>query len=248
MNRPLSGKTAVVTGAARGIGRAAAIALADEGANIVACDLDGLDELSEILGQRTDNSLVCACNVADEAAVTEFIAAGRKQYGSIDILVNNAGVILEKPLVDTSVREFDRVFDVNVKGAFLVGRATIATMQVDGIKGRVINIASELGFLGRERFSVYCATKGAIISMTRSWAREFAPDILINAIAPGPVDTAMVGLEHLSPEWAEKELNTPLKRIGRPEEIAHAIVFLSGHRSTFVTGQTLGINGGAAMY
>ena len=235
MSRQLAGKTALVTGAARGIGRATACALASEGARIVACDLDGLEGLASDIGQQSGDCLVRECDVTDESAVVRLVADGRDAFGGIDIVVNNAGIVLEKSLIETSTAEFDRVVDVNLKGVFLVGREAIAAMHRDGRSGRVINIASELGLLGREKFSVYCATKGAIISLTRSWAREFAPDILVNAVAPGPVDTDMIGLQNLSPEWAEQELNTPLGRVGRPEEIADAIVFLASEKSTFVT-------------
>lgn len=248
MNNDLRGRTALVTGAARGIGRATAMAYAKNGANIIACDVDSLSELAAGLSELTEHFLVEKCDVAVESDVTRLISLGWETFGGIDIVVNNAGVKLEKELIETSEAEFMRVIDVNIKGVFLVGREVIAAMRRHGRPGRVINIASELGLLGRENFSVYCATKGAVISMTRSWAREFAPEILVNAVAPGPVDTDMVGLENLSPERAELELNTPLGRIGRPEEIADAIMFLSGPTSTFVTGQILGVNGGAAMY
>jgi 3-oxoacyl-[acyl-carrier protein] reductase len=114
--------------------------------------------------------------------------------------------------------------------------------------GRVINIASELAYLGRENCSVYCASKGGILSMTRSWAREFAPAILVNAIAPGPTDTPMLGAEFTSLATLAKEAQNPLGRIGRPEEIAAAAVFLAGPGATFMTGQCVSPNGGAVMF
>jgi 3-oxoacyl-[acyl-carrier protein] reductase len=115
-------------------------------------------------------------------------------------------------------------------------------------EGRVINIASELAYLGRENCSIYCASKGAILALTRSWAREFAPGILVNAIAPGPTDTAMLGPESTLPATLAKEAQIPLGRIGRPEEIAAAAVFLAGPGATFMTGQCVSPNGGAAMF
>ena len=114
--------------------------------------------------------------------------------------------------------------------------------------GRVINIASELAYLGRENCSLYCASKGGVLSMTRSWAREFAPKILVNTIAPGPTDTPMLGLEQTSPETLAKESMNPLGRLGRPEEIAAAALFLAGPGATFMTGQCVSPNGGAAMF
>ena len=120
-------------------------------------------------------------------------------------------------------------------------------MKEQGGGGRIVNISSELAYLGRAEFSAYCATKAAILGLTRSWAREFAPDILVNSVAPGPVDTPMTSIETMSPEWLEKETDIPLGRIGRPEEIASVIAFLAGPETTFVTGQTFSPNGGAVM-
>jgi 3-oxoacyl-[acyl-carrier protein] reductase len=114
--------------------------------------------------------------------------------------------------------------------------------------GRVINIASELAYLGRANCSAYCASKGGIVSMTRAWAREFAPDILVNAIAPGPIDTPLLGPESMSPEMRATEENIPLRRIGRPDEIAGVAVFLAGPGASFMTGQCVSPNGGAVMF
>ena len=162
-------------------------------------------------------------------------------------MVSNAGILIEKPLLDTSAADFDRLIGVNLRGVFLVGREAIRVMTSQR-KGRVINIASELAYLGRENCSVYCASKGGVLSMTRSWAREFAPNILVNAIAPGPTDTAMLGAGSTSPEALAKEALNPLGRIARPEEIAAAAVFLAGPGATFMTGQCVSPNGGAAMF
>ena len=120
-------------------------------------------------------------------------------------------------------------------------------MVNQGSGGRVINIASDLAYLGREQFSVYCASKAAVLSLTKSWAREFAPNILVNSICPGPIDTDMLNLENMSPEWRAKESDIPLKRIGQPEEISELAVFLAGPGSTFITGQGIGVNGGSVM-
>jgi 3-oxoacyl-[acyl-carrier protein] reductase len=121
-------------------------------------------------------------------------------------------------------------------------------MMVDqGNGGRVINISSELAYLGREDFSLYCASKAGVVGLTRSWAREFAPDILVNAVAPGPTDTAMLDIGSMSPEWRAKETAIPLGRIGRPEEIAKVVTFLAGPSACFITGQCYQVNGGAVM-
>jgi 3-oxoacyl-[acyl-carrier protein] reductase len=186
-------------------------------------------------------------DVAEEAEVEALFAVALPRLGGLDILVNNAGILFEKPLLETSVADFDRLMGVNLRGTFLVGREALRVL-VPQRRGRVINIASELAYLGRERMSVYCASKGAVLSLTRSWAREFAPDILINAIAPGPTDTPLLDLKSMSPETRAREMQIPLGRIGRPEEIAATAVFLAGPGASFMTGQCVSPNGGAVMF
>ncbi len=122
--------------------------------------------------------------------------------------------MLEKPLLETTVADYDRVMGVNLRGVFLVGREGLRILREQGEGGRVINVASDLGHFGRENFSAYCASKAGVLTLTRSWAKEFGPDILINAIAPGPIDTDMLGPEAMSAEWREKEAQNPLQRVG----------------------------------
>jgi 3-oxoacyl-[acyl-carrier protein] reductase len=246
----LEGKRALVTGAASGIGRAIAKALAAEGCTVVVADradrsrIDAVvDEIASAGGRAHPHKL----DVSDEAQVIAMLRAFDAKLGGIDVLVNNAGILIEKPLLETSAEDFDRLIGVNLRGAFLVGRETLRIMVRQG-SGRVINIASELAYLGRENCSIYCASKGGIVSMTRSWAREFAPAILVNAIAPGPTATPMLGPESTSPETLAKESENPLGRIAQPEEIAGAAVFLAGEGASFMTGQCISPNGGAAMF
>ena len=248
----LAGKAALVTGAASGIGKAAAIALAAEGAKVAAADIEVLDDtLAAIKAIRSatpqGDAIDIRGDVADEGDAIRMAKETAAEFGSLDILVNNAGIILEKPLLETTTEDFERLMAINLRGVFLVGREAIRVMVDQGKGGRVINTASELAYLGRAESSVYCASKGGILSLTRSWAREFAPDILVNAVAPGPVDTPMLAPENMSPELREKESDIPLQRVGKPEEIASVIVFLAGPGATFVTGQTFGPNGGAVM-
>ena len=129
---------------------------------------------------------------------------------------------------------------------FLTGREAIRFMKDHG-SGRVINMASDLSYLGRAEFSAYCSTKFAAMALTRSWALEFAPDILVNAICPGPIDTDMLSTENISPEWREKEKDVPLQRFGTPEEVAALAVFLAGPDAGYITGQGFGVNGGSVM-
>ena len=239
MNGPLAGMLAMVTGAASGIGAATVQALAAQSARVA-----GLDRRP---CKVPDGGRVLTADVSSEAEVlavfSELDAAGEVP----DILVNCAGIVLERPLTRMTLEDFEQIMSVNLRGCFLVGREAVIRMRDAGRGGRVINIASELAHLGRADYSAYCASKAAVIGLTRSWARELAPDILVNAVAPGPVDTPMLSREIMSPDVLAQESDLPLGRIGRPEEIASVIAFLAGPGATYVTGQTFGPNGGAVM-
>jgi len=246
----LDGKRALVTGASRGIGRAIAEAFAAEGAGVVLNYNRGAAEAEEavqVIAARGGRAHAIKADVGDEAQAEMLVSETVERLGGIDILVNNAGVLLEKPLLETTGADFDWLMNINLRGNFLVGREAIRRMVRQGTGGRVINVSSDLGFVGRETYSVYCASKGAINVMTKAWAREFAPHILVNAIAPGPVDTDMLDLSSMSPEWREKEEDIPLRRVGKPEEISALAVFLAGPGASFMTGQIVGANGGSAM-
>jgi 3-oxoacyl-[acyl-carrier protein] reductase len=240
MTSLLKDKRALVTGAAAGIGRAIAEDFLANGAKVAMLDREKIESVP-------NNALALKADVSSEADVQDAISNVREKIGGLDILVNNAGVLLERGLLDCTLDDFDKIIGVNLRGTFLVGREAIRLMVAEGEGGRVINISSELAFLGREDFSLYCASKAGVLGLTRSWAREFAPDILINAVAPGPTDTAMLNLENMSPEWRAKETAIPLARIARPEEIAKTVTFLAGPDASFITGQCYQVNGGAVM-
>ena len=242
----LAGRTALVTGAGRGIGRAIALALAREGATVAVNDLAP----PEATAAELYGGFALGADVADEGQVLALFAELDRRFGDrgrLDIVVNNAGITRERPLLETAAADFDRVLAVNLRGTFLVGREAIRRMVAHGRGGRVISVASELAYLGRARVSPYCASKAGVITLTRSWAREFAPGILVNAIAPGPTDTDMLNRPDRDPASRAAEADIPLARLGRPEEIAAAAVFLAGPGASFMTGQTLGPNGGAVM-
>jgi len=242
----LDGRTALVTGGARGIGRAIAEALAAEGALLAVADVRDCAETVGAIVSAGGNALAFSCDVAREEQVEALFRDTVARMDRIDIVVSNAGIILEKPLLETSLADYERVMGVNLRGCFLVGRAALRQMSVQK-SGRLINIASDLGFGPRERFSVYSASKAGVLGFTRAWAREFGPHLLVNAIAPGPVDTDMLALDQMSPEWRAKEEQIPLGRVGRPAEIASVAVFLAGPGATFITGQAFGPNGGSVM-
>ena len=249
MSGILTGQRALVTGGASGIGRATAIALAAEDAAVAIVDhADPARSAAVVtaIEQAGGRAFAFRTDVADEAEVLALFAEALPRLGGLDILVNCAGILFEKPLLDTTVAEFDRLVAVNLRGTFLVGREALRVMTRRR-RGRIINIASELAYLGCERMSVYCASKGAVVSLTRSWAREFAPDILVNAIAPGPTDTPMLTAEYMEPATVAGSGNVPLGRIGRPEEIAAAAVFLANPANSYMTGQCISPNGGAVM-
>jgi len=231
----LLNKRVLVTGAANGIGKACALMFVEMGAKVAGIDLQD---------SKSPYTIV-KCDLTMEAEVVQAVTSAVSVLGGIDILVNNAGMMQESPIESITAEHIDRHFAVNVRGMILVTREALRHMDEGG---RIINVASELAYLGRANASVYCATKAAILGLTRSWARELAPRILVNAVAPGPTDTALLAFETLTNSQKFLETAHPLGRIGRPEEIAAAVVFLAGTGSTFFTGQCLGANGGAAMY
>ncbi|WP_291088619.1 3-oxoacyl-ACP reductase family protein [Hydrogenophaga sp.] len=250
MSLTLAGQAAVVTGAATGIGRAIAILFAQAGARVVVNHLNQPQEAATVV-QAIKNAggqaVAISADVSDGAAVQRLVAEVLHTVGDIHILVNNAGIIQEKPFLDTTDDDWDRMMGTDLRSVFLMSRAVLPGMVARG-SGVIVNLASDLGILGRENYAPYCAAKAGVIGLTKSLAREFAPhQIRVNAIAPGPVNTAMVSLDNMSPEWMEKELATPQHRVAEPEEIAATALFLSSELSRFYCGQVLGPNGGSVM-
>jgi 3-oxoacyl-[acyl-carrier protein] reductase len=252
MTRELEGRIALITGAASGIGAATAIELARAGARVVLADISAPERTTTTIVGEGNAAVSVVCDVANEASVNRLFATIAEQHGGLDIAVNCAGILRQGRLIDAPIADFDRTVAVNLRGTYLVGRGAITLMRATGRPapqtGRMINIASELAYLGRADFSAYCATKAAVLGLTRSWAREFAPDILVNSVAPGPIDTPMLGLEAMTAEWREKENDVPLGRVGTPAEIAGTVRYLAGPAASYMTGQTISPNGGAVMF
>ena len=245
----LQGRVAVITGAATGIGRATALAFAQAGAVVVINHLARPTEAAalaaeiELAGGRT---LVIQADVTQAAQISAMILQVEQVLGTVDVLVNNAGIIYEKPFLETTESDWDTMLAVDLKSVFLVCREVLPLMLAQK-SGVIINIASDLGLLGRANFAPYCAAKAGVIGLTKSLALEFAPLIRVNAIAPGPINTCMVSLESMSAQAMAKELEIPQHRIAEPEEIAATALFLASDLSRFYCGQVLGPNGGSVM-
>lgn len=245
----LVGRVVLVTGAATGIGRAIALACGRAGAAVAVNHLGRAAEAESVVRQLAAagaSALAFEADVTQAAAVTAMVSAVERAFGPIDALVNNAGILQEKPFLDTTEADWDRMLDTDLKSVFLMCKAVLPGM-VARDAGVIVNIASDLGVLGRAQFAPYCAAKAGVIGLTRSLAREFAPHIRVNAIAPGAVATAMLSTEHLSPEWIAKELDIPQHRFGEPDEIAATALFLLSDLSRFYCGQVLSPNGGSLM-
>jgi 3-oxoacyl-[acyl-carrier protein] reductase len=247
LNR-LSGRTALITGGNTGIGRAVALAYAAEGADVAVLyvareeDAQSLVREVEALGRRA-----CAvrADITVEAEVEAAFATVIAQFGHLDILVNNAGIQRPQPITEMSVDDWDRMMSVHLRGAFLCSRAAARHMQA-ARRGWIINLCSQLGYIGRENYTAYSAAKGGIIAFTRALAKEMAPyGVLVNGVAPGLVDT---GFDPLSEEAkASHAASLPLKRLGTPEDMTPAFVFLASDEARYYCGQLLHPNGGEIM-
>jgi 3-oxoacyl-[acyl-carrier protein] reductase len=242
------GKTAVVTGAARGIGRAIAEKLASEGADLALCDLDA-DWLSETaaaveaLGRKAKGYTV---DVRSTQGVQDTVSAIHADFGSIDILVNNAGITKDTFLMRMSEEDWDSVIDVNLKGTFNFTKATSKIMMKQRA-GAIVNIASIIGLIGNAGQCNYAASKAGVIALTKSAAKELASrGIRANAVAPGFIQTKMT--DALSDDVKQKMLDViPMARFGQAEDVANVVAFLSGDASSYMTGQVLTISGGMVM-
>ncbi|MES2946260.1 MAG: 3-oxoacyl-ACP reductase family protein [Pseudomonadota bacterium] len=245
----LQGRVALVTGAATGIGRAIALAFAQAGAVVVINHLARPAEAATLQAEIEStggHARVIEADVTQAAQISTLIAQVQLVFGALDVLVNNAGIIQEKPFLETTEQDWDTMLAVDLKSVFLVCRAVLPLMVAQK-RGVIINIASDLGLLGRAGFAPYCAAKAGVIGLTKSLAREFAPHIRVNAIAPGPINTRMVSLESMSAKAMAKELEIPQHRIAEPDEIAATALFLASDLSRFYCGQVLGPNGGSVM-
>lgn len=246
--KTLENKIALVTGAARGIGRAIAVQLAADGADVALCDVqaDWLEETAAAvrgLGRRAE---CYAMDVADGAAVGAAVARAAADFGRLDILVNNAGITRDTLLIRMSEEDWDRVLDINLKGAFLVTRA-VAKLMMKQRAGAIVNIASVVGLTGNAGQANYTASKAGLIALTKTAAKELGSrNIRVNAVAPGFIRTAMT--DQLSEAAKDAMLRlVPLGRPGEPEDVARAVAFLASDNAAYVNGQVLTVCGGMVM-
>lgn len=241
-----------MTGASRGIGRGIATGLAAAGATVAVNHLPtdaerelAADAVAEIESDGGE-ALALPGDVSDAGSVESMVETFEAEHGAPDVLVNNAGILRQSRLEDMPVEQWDEVMSVDLRGVFLTTRFVIPGMLERG-SGKVINIASQLGFKGAEELTHYCAAKGGVIAFTRSLAREVSPAVNVNAIAPGPIETDL--LDGITEEWREaKEAELPMGRFGRVEDVAPTAVFLASDEADYYTGQTLSPDGGDAMH
>ena len=245
----LEGKVAIVTGASRGIGRQIALFMAREGAAVIV-NYNGSAARAEEVVQETRNAggqaEAVQCNVSDYEKAQELINYVIGQYKRVDILVNNAGITRDNLLMKMSEEEFDAVIDTNLKGAFNCTKH-VSRQMLRQKSGRIINISSVSGVMGNAGQANYCASKAGLIGLTKSVARELGSrGITVNAIAPGFIDTEMTSVLSEDVKKAMGE-QIPLRRFGRPEDVAEAAVFLASDKAAYITGQVLCVDGGMAM-
>jgi len=243
----LQNKIAVITGAGSGIGRAVALTFAKEGAKVVVADWaeKGGQETVEMVKRADGEAVFIKTDVSQASDIEKMVETCLENFGRVDILINNAGILKMGPLHQTSEEDWDAVIDVNLKGVFLASKKVIPEMLKQG-QGKIVNVASVAGLAGFENLGPYCASKGGIIALTREMALEYAKNkINVNCIAPGVIKTAMTkGMLDDSATRQGLEAQTPYPRLGEPEDIAMAALYLASDESNFITGEILVVDGG----
>ena len=245
----LDGKTALVTGASRGIGRAIALCLAAEGARVAinyAGNVGAAEKVKTAIEAAGGTAILCQADIADSAAVEAMIADVVKEFGAIDILVNNAGITRDTLLMRMKDEDFAKVLDTNLKGVFYCTKA-VSKLMMKKRSGRIVNMASVVGLVGNAGQTNYAAAKAGVIGMTKAAAKELASrGIRVNAVAPGCIVTDMT--DKIPENIKEGMLHSiPLSRLGQTEEVAKAVLFLASDDASYITGQVLNVDGGMVM-
>lgn len=247
----LEGRRAFVTGGASGIGYATARRLASEGAAVAVVDLDGerAEEVARAIRESGGSAVAIRCDVASGPDCSTAVTTAVDRLGGLDVVVNCAGIIRRADVVETTEEEWDRVMAVNVRSVFLIGKHAIPVMAAAG-GGAIVNIGSGWGLKGGDRAASYCASKGAVVNLTRGMAIDHGPQgIRVNCVCPGDTDTPMLRAEARQLGVAEAAFlvgsaDRPLARLGTPDDIANAVVFLASDASAWITGASLVVDGG----
>lgn len=247
----LADKSAIVTGGAGGIGRATSLAFAAEGARVAVVDVapGAAEKVAEEIRAAGGIAIALTADVSDEADIERVVADTVSAFGGVDVVFNNAGIIRRTTAVETTADEWDRVFGVNVKGIFLMCKHVVPVMAANG-GGSIVNTGSGWGLKGGAQAISYCASKGAVVNMTRALAIDHGPQgIRVNSVNPGDVNTGMLRDEarQLGQEagsFLAEAADRPLQRMGEPQEIAAAVVWLASDESSYVTGSALVVDGG----
>jgi 3-oxoacyl-[acyl-carrier protein] reductase len=242
-------KVVAITGAGRGIGLATARRFADSGALLALNDLSLSENLKEVAGtvrEKGGEALLVEADVGRPEEAERFIGEAERRFRHIDVLVNNAGILRSTPTYEVTWEEWEEVISVNLGGTWSCLRAVLPGM-LDRGDGRIINVSSELGLIGFPTYAAYSASKGGIIALTKAVAKEVAPHgVLVNSVAPGPIETDMLIRDTIEYNDETRE-QIPLKRFGKPDEIAAVIEFLAGPGGSYVVGQVVSPNGGTAI-